>query len=189
MKAHWGWSDPRGLGCPSDLPVTCVFGWTHFLQPQRDKTALVPADIFRHIHYLNGHCSLLRTTTSPRLLKSASFTNHSTKYSHGKKKSAKASSNLGVWVFKMKLSGKNNGQRDRGFVAWGGKYRGWVWKHQRRNRKAAEINRKNPRDLVSRLNLSVILGKSLKLSGHSFCHMTISCLMEVTSKNLATLTF
>lgn len=52
-----------------------------------------------------------------------------------------------------------------------------------------KFNRKNPRDLVSRLNLSVILGKSLKLSGHSFCHMTISCLMEVTSKNLATLTF
>lgn len=69
----------------------------------------------------------------------------------GKKKVPRPSSDLGVWVFKMKLSGKSNGQRDRGFVAWGGKYRAWVWKHQRRNREAAEINRKNPRDLVSRL--------------------------------------
>lgn len=44
----------------------------------------------------------------------------------------------------MKLSGKSNGQSDRGFVAWEGGSTGLGLKHQRRDREAAEINRKNP---------------------------------------------
>lgn len=111
----------------------------------------------------------------------------------GKKKGAKASSDFGACVFKMKPSGKNNGQRENKLSGSGGGTEGESAYRPRTEVEAAEINGKNARDLGSGLGLVIKslsdLGQGLNLSGYQFCRMNIRRLMAATSKDLAVLTF
>lgn len=65
------------------------------------------------------------------MLKSASSTNHKVKDSHGeKKKVPRYLLSLVSFVFKMKLSGKTNGQGTKR-LGFGRRCRGKVWKQVR----------------------------------------------------------